>query len=267
MPMLHQIVPGETVDLSQITTQGKELHNSRREAEEDLKKYRKRMMQLQPKLYSENRQKLLIVFQALDAGGKDGTTRKVFQGVNPQGVHVISFKAPSKRELAHDFLWRVHHAVPPKGMIHVFNRSHYEDVLVVRVDKLAPKVVWEQRYEQINQFEEYLTETGTRILKFYLHISKEEQKERFQSRLDEPEKHWKFSLADLEKRKQWDEYRSAFNDVLTRCSTEHAPWHVIPADQKWYRNWAVSQIICNTLEAMNPQYPPAEEGLEAVVVE
>ncbi len=267
MPALHRIVPGETVDLSQITTLGKKFHISRRQAEQELKNYRKRMMQLQPKLYSENRRKLLIVFQALDAGGKDGTTRKVFQGVNPQGVHVISFKAPSKRELAHDFLWRVHQAVPPKGMIHVFNRSHYEDVLVVRVENLAPRVVWEQRYEQINQFEEYLTETGTEILKFYLHISKEEQKERFQSRLNEPEKHWKFSLADLEKRKQWDEYRTAFNDVLTRCSTEYAPWHVIPADQKWYRNWAVSQIVCETLEAMNPQYPPAEEGLEAVVID
>ena len=265
--MLHQITPGETVDLSKITTQGKELHSNRSQAEAEMKKHRKRMMQLQPKLYSEQKQKLLVVFQALDAGGKDGTTRKVFQGVNPQGVHVISFKAPSKRELAHDFLWRVHQAVPPQGMIHVFNRSHYEDLLVVRVDNLAPIDVWEKRFEQINQFEKYLTETGTKILKFYLHISKEEQKERFQSRLDEPEKHWKFSLGDLEKRKQWDQYRIAFNDVLTRCSTEHAPWYVIPADQKWYRNWAVSKIICETLEAMDPQYPMAHADLEAVVIE
>ncbi|MBT5020057.1 MAG: polyphosphate kinase 2 family protein, partial [Planctomicrobium sp.] len=150
---------------------------------------------------------------------------------------------------------------------HIFNRSHYEDVLVVRVDQLIPENEWQRRYDQINQFEKFLTETGTKILKFYLHISKEEQKERFQDRLDEPEKHWKFSKEDLEKRKQWDEYRVAFNDALTECSTEHAPWHVIPADQKWYRNWAISKIIFETLEEMNPQFPAEEPGLDKIVIE
>ncbi len=267
MVTLHRISPGEIVDLSRITTRGKELHNDRDRAEKEFKKSRKRIAELQPALYAEDRQKLLVVLQAMDAGGKDGTTRSVFEGVNPQGVHVISFKAPSKRELAHDYLWRVHREVPPKGMIHVFNRSHYEDVLIVRVDNIVPEQVWQKRFEQINQFEEFLTETGTTILKFYLHISKDEQKERFQSRLDEPHKHWKFSHQDLEKRKQWDDYRIAFNDVLTKCSTNHAPWHVIPADQKWYRNWAISKIICETLEEMNPQYPPDEGGLDQIVIE
>lgn len=267
MSRIHEITPGEKVNLDQITTRGKELHEHRKTAEKEFELFRQRIIELQPRLYAENKQKLLIVFQAMDAGGKDGTTRKVFTGANPQGVHVVSFKAPSKRELAHDYLWRIHHAVPPRGMIHVFNRSHYEDVLVVRVDNLVPLVVWEKRYEQINQFEKYLTETGTTILKFYLHISQEEQKERFQDRLDNPDKHWKFSLADLEKRQQWDEYRAAYNEVLTRCSKEHAPWFVIPADQKWYRNWAISKIICGTLEEMNPQFPPAEPGLDAVVIE
>lgn len=267
MTQLHQISPGEKVDLSRITTRGKDLHDDRKSAEKEFVAFRRRIAELQPRLYAEDTQKLLIVLQAMDAGGKDSTTRHVFEGVNPQGVHVVSFKAPSKRELAHDYLWRIHQAVPPKGMIHVFNRSHYEDVLVVRVDQLIPENEWQQRYQQINQFEKYLTETGTKILKFYLHISKEEQKERFQDRLDEPEKHWKFSTEDLEKRKQWDEYRVAFNDALTECSTEHAPWHVIPADQKWYRNWAISKIIYETLEEMNPQFPPEEPGLDKIVID
>jgi PPK2 family polyphosphate:nucleotide phosphotransferase len=267
MSKLHQISPGEKVDLSQFTTRGKDLHDDRKSAEKEFAAYRQRIAELQPRLYAERKQKLLIVLQAMDAGGKDSTTRHVFEGVNPQGVHVVSFKAPSSRELAHDYLWRIHQAVPPKGMIHIFNRSHYEDVLVVRVDQLIPENEWQRRYDQINQFEKFLTETGTKILKFYLHISKEEQKERFQDRLDEPEKHWKFSKEDLEKRKQWDEYRVAFNDALTECSTEHAPWHVIPADQKWYRNWAISKIIFETLEEMNPQFPAEELGLDKIVIE
>ncbi len=267
MGTLHQVTPGENVDLSEITTAGKDLHDDRDKAEKEFKKFRKRIAELQPVLYAEGKHKLLVVLQAMDAGGKDSTTRSVFEGVNPQGVHVISFKAPSKRELAHDYLWRVHRDVPPLGMIHVFNRSHYEDVLIVRVDELVPQEVWEPRFDQINQFEKFLTETGTTILKFYLHISKDEQKERFQARLDEPHKHWKFSRQDLEKRKQWDQYRTAFNDVITKCSTEHAPWHVIPADQKWYRNWAVSKILCEKLEELNPQYPPDEPGLDQIVIE
>lgn len=267
MSTLHQVIPGERVDLSRQTTDGNDLGLDRDVAEREFRDDRQKIIELQPRLYAENRQKLLVIFQAMDAAGKDSTTRHVFEGVNPQGVHVVSFKVPSKRELAHDFLWRIHRRVPPQGMIHVFNRSHYEDVLVVRVEKIVPQEVWAQRFEQINQFEKFLTETGTKILKFYLHISKEEQKERFESRLKEPHKHWKFSREDIIKRRQWDDYRQAFNDVLSRCSTEHAPWYVIPANQKWYRNWAVARIVAETLEAMNPQYPPAEPNLDQIVIE
>ena len=266
MPELHRITPNQKVDLESISTRGKDLHEDRKQAEKEFKKFRKQIAELQPALYAEHKQKLLVVFQAMDAGGKDGTTRAVFEGVNPQGVHVISFKQPSKREIEHDFLWRVHRDVPPQGMIHVFNRSHYEDVLVVRVDKIVPEDVWQPRFQQINEFEKLLADTGTKILKFYLHISKEEQKERFQERLDEPHKNWKFSKGDLLKREQWDDYRIAYEDVLSRCSTEDAPWHVIPADQNWYRNWAVSKIICETLEEMNPQYPEPEDGLDEIVI-
>lgn len=263
----HKCLTGNVVDLNSMSTRGKELHHDRHAAEAEFRRYRDRLIELQPQLYAEDRQQLLVVFQAMDGGGKDSTTRHVFKGVNPQGVHVISFKQPSKRELSHDFLWRVHHAVPPTGMIHVFNRSHYEDVLVARVDKLVPESVWQQRFAQINQFEELLTQTGTRILKFYLHISKAEQKKRMQDRLDTPRKHWKFAMGDLEKRKQWDDYRLAYQDALTHCTTEHAPWYVIPADQKWYRNWAVAKVIVEALEEMNPQYPPEPPGLDSIIID
>ncbi len=198
-----------------------------------------------------------MVLQARDAGGKDGTIRHVFQGVNSQGVRVTSFKAPNTLELAHDFLWRIHAQTPPRGMIGIFNRSHYEDVLVVRVSNLAPESVWRPRYEHINNFERMLTDAGTTILKFYLHISNKEQKERLQARLDEPDKHWKFDRGDLQKRAQWDDYTEAFEEMLERCTTEYAPWYVIPADQKWYRNLAVARVIVHTLKEMNLQYPPA----------
>ena len=202
----------------------------------------------------------------MDAGGKDSTIRKVFEGVSPQGVRVTSFKAPSKRALARDFLWRIHKEVPGKGMIRVFNRSHYEDVLVVRVDSLVPESVWRQRYEQINRFEELVTETGTTILKFYLHISKKEQKERFEARLSDPTRHWKFSKGDLDKRAQWDDYMAAYQEALESCSTEQAPWFAIPADQKWYRNVAIARILVATLERLDPQFPAAEEGLDEIEV-
>jgi len=265
--MDHQLKPGETVDLTAMPTSGKELHDDRDKAEKEFKKYRKEIADWQPRLYAEGKQKLLVVFQAMDAGGKDGTTRSVFKGVNPQGVHVISFKAPSKRELAHDYLWRIHQNVPPTGMIHVFNRSHYEDVLVVRVDDIVPEKVWRPRFEQINQFEKYLTDTGTTVLKFFLHISKDEQKERFQERLDIPEKKWKFSKGDLDKREQWDDYMVAFSEALSECTTDHSPWHVIPADQNWYRDWAIAGTIVKTLERMNPQYPDPEQGLDEITID
>ncbi len=266
-PYEHRLQPGQVVNLDQITTRGKDLHPDRSEAEAEFKALRKELREWQYKLYAEDKQKLLIVLQAMDAGGKDSTIRRVFQGVNPQGVQITSFKVPSSKERAHDFLWRIHNAVPGKGMIGVFNRSHYEDVLVVRVDELVPTAVWQARYELINDFEKMLAQTGTRILKFCLHISLGEQKERLQARLDDPTKNWKFELGDLEKRQQWPQYRAAYNDALTYCNTPNAPWYVIPADQKWYRNLAISRILVQTLRDMNPQTPPVSLDLSQITIE
>jgi PPK2 family polyphosphate:nucleotide phosphotransferase len=221
---------------------------------------------LQERLYAENKQALLIVLQAMDAGGKDGTIRKVFEGINPQGVRVTSFKVPSSDELAHDFLWRIHQHVPPKGYIGIFNRSHYEDVLVVRVNELVPKEVWSRRYDQINAFEKLLAETGTRVIKFFLHISKDEQKKRFEERLKNPEKHWKFSMGDLPVRERWGDYMEAYEDAITRCNTEYAPWHIVPANYKWYRDLVVTKAIVQALEAMNPVYPAPEPNLDKVII-
>lgn len=267
MPLTHRLEPGQIFQLENLPTDGKQFHPDRETAETEFKTLRKEFVALQRRLYAEGKQKLLIVFQAMDAGGKDGTIRNILRGVNPQGVRVHSFKVPSKEELAHDFLWRVHKVVPAKGMIGVFNRSHYEDVLVVRVHDIVPEAVWRPRYTQINQFEKLLHDTGTHILKFYLHISKDEQKERFQSRLDEPEKNWKFSLEDLEKRKFWPDYMAAYEEMLQQCTTEWAAWHVIPANQKWYRNLTITRTIVQTLRDMNPQFPEAEGNLDQVVIE
>ena len=225
-----------------------------------------RLFSLQERLYAERRQALLVVLQAMDAGGKDGTIKHVFDTVNPQGVRVASFKAPTPDELAHDFLWRVHREAPPKGYIGIFNRSHYEDVLVVRVNELVPESVWRARYEAINNFERLLADSGTRILKFFLHISKAEQKERLQARLDDPSKNWKFSTGDLPVRARWDDYMAAYEDAIEQCNTPYAPWHIVPANHKWYRNLVVTQAIVAALEDMNPQYPPPEPGLEKVVI-
>lgn len=263
----HQIKPGERIRLSDMTANGKELHPDRESAEEEFRTLRDEFIDFQEALYAENKQKLLFVFQAMDAGGKDSAIRKVFKGVNPQGVKVASFKAPSKEELAHDFLWRIHKAVPGKGMIGVFNRSHYEDVLIVRVDNIVPESIWRPRYELIKQFEYLLHTTGTTILKFYLHIDKDEQKQRFQDRVDRPDKNWKFSYEDLEKRKQWDDYMAAYEEMLNETNTEYAPWHVIPANQKWYRDVALMRIIMETARRLDPQYPSPEGDLSGVVVE
>lgn len=267
MPQLHQIQPGQRVDLSTLSTDGRDFCDDRKSAEEEFKNLRDELIELQPRLYAEGKQKLLIVLQALDAGGKDGTIRKVFSGVNPQGVRVVGFRAPSLHELSRDYLWRVHREVPATGQIGVFNRSHYGDVLVVRVDKLVSEAVWQQRYEQINHFEKLLHETGTRILKFYLHISKDEQKERLQARIDNPDKHFKFDIDDLAERRQWDEYIAAYEDALTRCTSEWAPWYVIPADRKWYRNLAVTRIIVETLRDMDPQYPHVNFDPDQIVID
>ena len=214
-----------------------------------------RLDNLQPVLYAEHKRALLIVLQGMDASGKDGTIRHVMSGVNPQGCSVTAFKQPSQKELDHDFLWRVHQAVPGRGMVGIFNRSHYEDVLVVRVHDLVPRAVWSQRYDQINAFEKILAGNDVILLKFFLHISKDEQKRRLEARKDIPEKSWKISPADEAERRYWDAYQKAYEDVLRKCSKKHAPWYVIPANKKWFRNLAVSQIVVETLEDLHLKYP------------
>lgn len=259
MPDTHRLQAGQHVSLAKLSTRGRDFLSDREAAESEFLELREEFIEWQRRLYAEGKQKLLIVLQAMDAGGKDSAIKKVCDGVNPQGVRVTSFKKPSTRELAHDFLWRIHRAVPAQGMIGIFNRSHYEDVLVVRVEDIVPESVWRPRFEVINQFERHLTMTGTTILKFFLHVSKDEQKERLQDRLDRPEKHWKFDEEDLHKRACWDAYQEAFEDMVNQCTTDDAPWYVIPADQKWYRNVAMMRVIVDTMRAMNPQYPPSAD--------
>ena len=262
----HRVQKNDKVKLNGTETDGKKIEKDRAACEALFQSLRSELITLQAQLYAEGQQKLLIIFQAMDAAGKDGTVRSVFEGVNPQGVVVTSFKRPSEEELAHDFLWRVHKAVPPKGMIGVFNRSHYEDVLVVRVHNIVPELVWRPRFEMINDFEKMLTASGTRIIKFFLHISKNEQKRRFQERIDDPSKRWKFDPEDLEKRKLWDGYEQAFEDMLEKCSTKDSPWYIVPSDQNWYRDLVVTSVIVETLKEMNPQYP-APPDVTGVVVE
>jgi PPK2 family polyphosphate:nucleotide phosphotransferase len=221
---------------------------------------------LQTRLWAEHQQALLVVFQAIDAGGKDGAIRRVFSGLNPAGVRVATFKRPSEEELAHDFLWRVHAQCPGRGQIVVFNRSHYEDVLVTRVHGLIDEPTWKRRYEQIRHFEEHLSAEGTRIVKFFLHISKEEQRQRLQDRVDSPDSRWKFSMGDLPERERWDDYQVAFADLIGATSTDIAPWYVIPADHKRYRDWAVTSILRDVLADLDPQFPPAAPGIEGLVV-
>ena len=233
----------------------------------EVEKLNGKLEELQEVLYAEGKHKVLVVLQAMDTGGKDGAIRRVFDGVNPQGVRVEPFKVPTEEELAHDFHWRVHKVVPGKGEMVVFNRSHYEDVLVVRVHNIVPPAVWKQRYEQINAFERHLAETGTTILKFYLHIDRDEQKERLQARLDDPSKRWKFRLGDLEERKLWPEYMEAYEDALSKTSTEYAPWYIVPANRKWYRDLVISSVLVETLKKLEMHYPAPEENLDGVVVE
>lgn len=225
------------------------------------------MQALQQRLFAEQKQSLLVVLQGMDTAGKDGTIRHVFGLLNPQGVRVHGFKVPTALEQRHDFLWRVHAVAPPHGLVGVFNRSHYEDVGVVRVHDLVPEQVWSKRFDQINAFEQALTEAGTTVVKVFLHISKEEQKERLQARLDTPEKNWKFSMGDLEERKHWDAYQEAYSDAIARCSTASAPWYIVPADRKWYRNFVVSTIVRTTLERMNPQVPEVDFDPSTITID
>ncbi len=263
----YRVEPGSSVDLSALDPSGGDaLTCGKREGKAALRSLNVELESLQELLYAQGKHKILIVLQAMDTGGKDGTIRSVFEGVNPQGVSVASFKKPTETELAHDYLWRVHPRTPGSGQIVIFNRSHYEDVLVVRVHDLVPAERWEKRYEHINNFEQLLVDEGTTILKFFLHISKDEQKERLEDRLATPEKHWKFATGDLAERERWDDYQAAYESVLTRTSTEAAPWYVVPADRKWYRNLVISQVIVDTLNGLNMAYPAAEDGLDDVVV-
>jgi PPK2 family polyphosphate:nucleotide phosphotransferase len=236
------------------------------EALELVEKNTRRLAELQYLLYAESKRAVLIVIQAMDTGGKDGVIRHVMTGLNPQGCRVTSFKVPSSEELKHDFLWRIHRAVPAAGEFGIFNRSHYEDVLVVRVHKLVPEEIWSKRYEQINAFEKLLTQNNVTVVKFFLHISKEEQKRRIQERIEDPTKQWKLSPADFQERKYWADYMQAYEDVLTRCSTPWAPWYVVAADHKWSRNLAVSQILVETLKGLDMKFPEPTVDVKKIQV-
>lgn len=259
--------PGDKFKLDKIDPREVDGDWDKESAYERIEQNTERTRDLAYRLYAENRRSVLLVLQGMDTAGKDGTIRVVLTGVNPQSCQIVPFKQPSHEEIDHDFLWRVHHAVPRRGNIGIFNRSHYEDVLVVRVHNLVPEKQWKSRYDRINEFEELLHDGGVKIVKCFLHISNEEQRERLQARLDNPDKRWKFSKGDLAERKLWPDYQEAYEDALEKCNTKYAPWHVIPSDRKWYRNLVVSELLRDTLEEMDPQFPPSEPGLDGIVVE
>lgn len=263
-----QIPAGTDLDLNHVPTRDETVHPvSKEEGKEKLDGLLDELDELQTRFYAEGKHRLLIVFQAMDTGGKDVTIRKVFNPVDPQGIRVASFKRPSSIELAHDYLWRVHPHVPSNGQISIFNRSHYEDIVAVRVRQIFPESRWSKRYDHIVAFEKMLADEGTTILKFFLHISKEEQKERLQARLDEPDKNWKFNHGDLDDRKRWPNFIQAYSDVIGRTSTEQNPWFVIPADRKWYRNLLVAEIVVNTLKSLDMKYPDVDYDPAEVVID
>jgi PPK2 family polyphosphate:nucleotide phosphotransferase len=249
------VKPGHRLRLKDVDPAFKGRHETHDSAAEELERYRQKLGQLQALLYAEKKHSVLIVLQAMDAGGKDGTVNHVFAAFNPQGTSVVSFKQPAPIELAHDFLWRIHPHAPPKGGVAIFNRSHYEDVLIARVHKLVDKPTWTARYDRICSFESGLRESGTTIVKFFLHISKEEQLARFAQRLDDPARNWKISESDYSERALWDDYIEAFEDALAATSTREAPWYVIPANHKWFRNLAVSRIVADTMEELGMSFP------------
>ncbi len=253
----YRVKPGTKVDFSKCPTDDKELFDGdkKEDYEPQFLELQDELKDLQRKLYGQNKHKVLVVIQAMDTGGKDGCVKNVFSHIDPQGLHVRSFKKPSEEELSYDFLWRVHAKVPARGDIVIFNRSHYEDIIAVRVKKLFPEKVWKKRQKHVADFEQMLADEGTTIVKIFLHISKDEQKKRLQARLDNPEKHWKFHPDDLADRKRWDDFMHAYEDVITKTSTDDAPWFVVPADRKWYRNLCVARIMVDTLNALNPEMP------------
>jgi PPK2 family polyphosphate:nucleotide phosphotransferase len=250
-----QVKTGSRVNLAEIDPNYHGDYEKEEDVADELEKHSQRLSDLQSVMYAENKHSLLVVLQAMDAGGKDGTIHHVMSAMNPQGCSVVGFKVPTDEELAHDYLWRIHKQTPRKGQITVFNRSHYEDVLVVRVHNLVPKEVWSKRYNEINAFERELANSGTTIVKFYLHIDKEEQLSRFKDRLDDNGKQWKISESDYKEREFWDDYQAVYMDALSKCSFSYAPWYVIPANHKWFRNLAVSQILVETLEGLKMKYP------------
>ena len=265
-PETHRIRPGDKVDVTDLPTR----YEGPIDKEEGLAEFAKLTAELnglQEKLYAEGKRSLLVVLQAMDAAGKDSTVRHVFGSINPAGCRVTSFKSPTKEELAHDYLWRVHDHAPADGNIAVFNRSHYEELLIVRVRGWVPKAVWKRRYEHINAFEKMLSDEGTAVVKFMIHISKDYQKERLQRRLDRPDKHWKFNPEDLEERAHWGDYMEAFSDVVSKCSPDEAPWYVIPSERRWYRNLAITRVLVDRLKAMDPQMPEANFDPAAIVIE
>lgn len=264
----YRIAPGTTVDLAALPTEDHERHGLDKASAVALRDHlTARLAELQEVLWAQHRHRVLVVLQATDTGGKDGTIRNVFGPLDAQGVRVAGFTRPTPDELAHDFLWRVHGRVPGDGEIVVFNRSHYEDVLVPRVHGRVPEPVWRRRYEHIRNFEALLADEGTTIVKFFLHISKDEQRERLQARLDDPTKHWKFDPGDLEERKRWADYQAAYADALSETSVGAAPWYAVPADRKWFRNVVVAQVMVDTLESLDLDYPPPVADLDGLVVD
>ena len=262
---LLRVKPGEKVDLGKFDC-GETFDRKKEKSEEELISNLGRLTVLQERIYAESKHAVLIVLQGIDAAGKDGTIRVIAGAFNPQGTPVTSFKVPTAREAAHDFLWRVHAATPGKGEIGIFNRSHYEQVLIVRVHNLEPEPVWERHYGEIRDWEKMLTDNGTTLIKFFLAIDKDTQRQRFQDRVDDPTKRWKFSMADLPERKLWDQYTLAFQDMLAETSTDYAPWYLVPSDHNWLRDLAVSEIVADVMDDLKPEYPPAEPGIEGLKI-
>lgn len=265
-PDVYRIAEGAGIDLSRHDPRDRTCHpdGGKSTSRAELARLTKRLSELQQRFWADGRYAMLVVLQAMDTGGKDGTIEHVFGTINPAGVDVAAFKAPTEEELAHHFLWRIERRLPMPGQIMIFNRSHYEDVLIVRVHALVPEGVWRGRFDEIDAFEARVAAAGTTIVKCFLHISYDEQRERLLARLDDPDKRWKFNEADIDERARWADYQAAYEDAIRRCSTEEAPWYVVPADRKWYRNWAVASLLAETLEEMDPSYPRPELDIEAL---
>ncbi len=265
----YWVKPGGKVDLSQVDSHEKTLFQGEDKSEFDaqFRILQDQLQEMQKMLYAQNKHRILVVMQAMDTGGKDGCIKHVFSQIDPQGIHVRSFKKPSEEELSYDFLWRVHSKVPHRGQLVIFNRSHYEDIIAVRVKKLFSDEVWKRRQRHVVEFERMLAEEGTTIVKIFLHISKEEQKKRLESRLENPVKHWKFNPDDLEDRKRWDDFMAAYEDVISKTSTEFAPWFVVPADRKWYRNLCVARIMVDTLHKLDMKLPKIDWDPDGIRIE